>query len=179
MDFDFKSYLKKYFSGKSFKKLKILGRVKSIPWILGKNSFWTILVLIILTPIIGEALYYKYIYLSEKNNNIAPKQYVKFEEENYKYILKELEKRFGKIEGSSQSTPPPKAQQEASGPSPSPASEYITYTTSQGETLWGISQKFLGTGYRWKEIKKESGLSFTEEQAYQLLPVMKVLVPPK
>lgn len=43
------------------------------------------------------------------------------------------------------------------------ASEPIsdTYVTAQGDTLWGISKKFLGRGNRYKEIMRANGLTST------------------
>jgi LysM repeat protein len=47
-----------------------------------------------------------------------------------------------------------------------------TYTVKQGETLWGIAQKMLGSGARWKELQGYSG---TPEK----LPIGTVLTIPE
>jgi nucleoid-associated protein YgaU len=36
--------------------------------------------------------------------------------------------------------------------------EQLTHTVVKGETLWGLSRKYLGAGYKYKEIMKENGL---------------------
>lgn len=33
-----------------------------------------------------------------------------------------------------------------------------THTVREGETLWGISEKYYGTGYNWVDIEKENAL---------------------
>ncbi len=44
-------------------------------------------------------------------------------------------------------------------PSNYSASKYKLYTVQNGDTLWGIAQKLLGDGARYKEIKAFNGLS--------------------
>lgn len=36
--------------------------------------------------------------------------------------------------------------------------EQLTHVVVKGETLWGLSKKYLGAGYKYKEIMKASGL---------------------
>ena len=36
-----------------------------------------------------------------------------------------------------------------------------TYTVKRGDTLWGISRKYLGAGIRYKEIMELNGLKST------------------
>lgn len=41
------------------------------------------------------------------------------------------------------------------------AAEQQTYTTVQGDTLWKISAKFLGAGYKYRKIMKANGMKNT------------------
>ncbi len=42
-----------------------------------------------------------------------------------------------------------------------------TYTVKEGDTLWDLAAKFLGSGSRWKELGAQVGIT-TEEQAKRL-----------
>lgn len=50
-----------------------------------------------------------------------------------------------------------------------------TYTLKDGEGLWDVAVKYYGDGYKWVEIAKANNL--TEEQANQLGPGSKIIVP--
>ncbi len=56
-------------------------------------------------------------------------------------------------------TPKPKPVQPPSGK---------PYKIKAGDTLWGIAQRYLGNGSRWREIKKPNGSSFTDAEARKL-----------
>lgn len=46
-------------------------------------------------------------------------------------------------------------------PTTSENGSYTVYTTKDGDTLWGIAQRFLGKGIRYKEIMQLNGLKTT------------------
>lgn len=39
-----------------------------------------------------------------------------------------------------------------------PETEQLTHTVVKGETLWGLSRKYLGAGYKYKQIMQANGL---------------------
>jgi LysM repeat protein len=46
-----------------------------------------------------------------------------------------------------------------SAPAPAPTPAQTTYTVVPGDTLWGISEKFYGTGTRYNEIAQANGVA--------------------
>ena len=58
-------------------------------------------------------------------------------------------------------TPPP------TEPAPSPEDRY-EYTIQSGDTLSAIAERELGDANRWRDIQKEDGSTFTEEEATNL-----------
>ena len=46
-----------------------------------------------------------------------------------------------------------------------------TYTVKRGDTLWGIAQKYLGSGSKWIEIKKANNLSSDLIKPGQILKI--------
>jgi len=52
-------------------------------------------------------------------------------------------------------------------------------TVGAGETLWGIAQRELGAGARWKELKTPGGKTFTEAEARRLKIGQQLIIPPK
>lgn len=50
---------------------------------------------------------------------------------------------------------------------------YFVYTVKKGDTLWTISQKYLGSGYKYKEIKDLNALNSDMIYAGQTLKVPK------
>lgn len=48
---------------------------------------------------------------------------------------------------------------------------YTTYTVKKGDTLWGISQKLLGKGSRYKEIRSLNGLKSDTIRTGQVLKI--------
>lgn len=57
------------------------------------------------------------------------------------------------------------------GKSPATTAENQTYTVKKGDTLWQISQKYLGKGSRYKEIKALNGLKSDIIQVGQVLKI--------
>lgn len=55
--------------------------------------------------------------------------------------------------------------------SPAPTAENQTYTVKKGDTLWAISQKYLGKGSRYKEIKALNGLKSDIIRVGQVLKI--------
>ncbi|MBI4783257.1 MAG: S8/S53 family peptidase [Oscillatoriophycideae cyanobacterium NC_groundwater_1537_Pr4_S-0.65um_50_18] len=47
----------------------------------------------------------------------------------------------------------------------------------QGDTLWDVAQKQLGSGDRWRELRKADGSPFTEQEASQLQVGTSVQIP--
>ena len=47
----------------------------------------------------------------------------------------------------------------APAPAPTPEASETTYTVVSGDTLWGISEKFYGTGTRYNEIAEANGVA--------------------
>ena len=48
---------------------------------------------------------------------------------------------------------------------------YISYTVVKGDTLWGISTEYLGTGTRYKEIMEANGLFTSSLKVGQVLKI--------
>ena len=48
-----------------------------------------------------------------------------------------------------------------------------TYVVKQGDTLWGIAKKYLGSGYKWPKIAELNGISGTLIRIGQVLQIPK------
>lgn len=62
----------------------------------------------------------------------------------------------------------------AQTPTTSDTADSTKYVVKQGDTLWSLSQKFLGRGNRYREIMKANGLKNTV-----LRPGMALTIPPR
>ncbi|WP_404790450.1 S8 family serine peptidase [Altericista sp. CCNU0014] len=74
----------------------------------------------------------------------------------------------------------PRSQRPESNPGSSPSRS--TQPTGQitirrGDTLWEIAERNLGSGTRWRELRKPDGSSFTERDARRLQPGESVRLP--
>ncbi len=56
-------------------------------------------------------------------------------------------------------------------PTPVKDEKVDTYTVKRGDTLWGIAQKYLGSGSKWIEIKKANNLSSDLIKPGQILKI--------
>lgn len=80
-----------------FKKIFNIIKFKKVPWILGLHAFWIILILIFVDFSIGGYLFYKYIFLVEKEE-IKIITSLKFKKTIYEKILKEWETKNQRFE---------------------------------------------------------------------------------
>ncbi|MEQ8971621.1 MAG: S8 family serine peptidase, partial [Coleofasciculus sp. C1-SOL-03] len=60
---------------------------------------------------------------------------------------------------------------------PARPGEQQQYIIKSGDTLWGIAQRYLNDGSRWREITKADGSTFTEAEATRLQVGMSVYLP--
>jgi len=60
---------------------------------------------------------------------------------------------------------------------PARPGEQQQYIIKSGDTLWGIAQRYLNDGSRWREITKADGSTFTEAEATRLQIGMSVYLP--
>jgi len=166
-----------------FKTEKIKQFFKKTPRVLGEHSFLTFFGLLLIALILGGLIFYKYSFLAGNEKPEVSEQPLKFKEETYQEVLKvwqEREKEFKEIDLKEYQDPFEEIKKEL----PSPALEEIQeiseaelYIISQGETLWELAEKYLGSGERWREIKTESGQPFTESSA-EVIPIGQRLIIP-
>ena len=57
------------------------------------------------------------------------------------------------------------------------APEMITHKVQEGETLWAIAKKYLGSGTRWKELLKPEGKPFSAAEAKKLQVGQEIKIP--
>ena len=82
--------------------LKILTvKTKKILWILGLRAFLLILFLVFIDFIIGSFIFYKYVFLAEKEEPKITKNILKFDDKTYQEVLGELQTREQSSKGSS------------------------------------------------------------------------------
>jgi len=178
-----------------FKTEKIKLILKNLPLFLGEHAFLTFLGLLVLALLFCSLIFYKYSFLAEKQQLEVFGEPFQFEEEAYRRVLdtwQEKEERFdqadlkeypdlfreieeaGEGQEEEEELPPPEPGTEET----QEISETELYIISKGETLWELAEKYLGSGYRWKEIKDENGQIFTEGSA-EVIPVGQKLIIPK
>lgn len=66
-------------------------RTRKTLWALGLNAFWLILFFVILDVILGGLIFYKYVFLAEREEFKVEESIVKFNEEVYQKVLVELQ----------------------------------------------------------------------------------------
>jgi len=76
----------------------ISSNIKKIPWFLGRYAFVAILILIAIDMILGAVLFYKYIYLVEKNQPQVTESPATFKKDVYQEILKDWQERSQKLQ---------------------------------------------------------------------------------
>ena len=171
-----------------FKNLtRRMSRIKKLPWIFGMHAFLTLLVLILLTLILGALIFYKYNVLIKKEEPKVIEKPLQLEEKTYQKIVSEWQKREKRFIEASQKeySDPFREKEEELNNSNSETNhtnntdneETLIYSVVEGETLWDIAQRYLGSGHRWNEITTETGGTFTDYSAEVLQPGQKLIIP--
>ena len=70
-----------------------LSKIRKIPWKLGMNAFWFILIIILLEILFGEFLFYKHVILKNTEEPEIINVSTKFRENTYESVLKEMKQR--------------------------------------------------------------------------------------
>jgi hypothetical protein len=79
---------------KILQRIKIgLASTKKILWVVGRHAFLAVLILIFLNVILGGFLFYKYIYLAEKESMAVDTPAFQFDENSYQKVLIQWESR--------------------------------------------------------------------------------------
>jgi len=162
---------------------KITDPLKKLPRIFGEHAFLTFLGLLLIALILGALIFYQYSFLVEKTKPKVVEKLLKFKEETYQEVLKAWqgrEREFKEIDLKEYQNPFREIKKELPVPpleEIQEISETELYIISQGETLWELAEKYLGSGERWREIKTESGQSFTESSA-EVIPIGQRLIIP-
>jgi len=164
---------------------KITDPLRKLPRILGEHTFSTFLGLLLIALILGALIFYQYSFLVGKTKPEIFEKPLKFKEETYQEVLKiwqGREKEFKEIDLKECQDPFSETKKESPVSAPEEIqeiSETELYIISQGETLWELAEKYLGSGERWREIKTESGQPFTESSA-EVIPIgQKLIIPLK
>lgn len=72
---------------------RYISKIKKIPWILGRDAFLFVLIFILLDIIFGEFLFYKHVLLVNIKEPEIVNTPIKFQENVYQSVLKELQIR--------------------------------------------------------------------------------------
>ena len=87
---------------------------------------------------------------------------------------------FSNVESGSSSTAPepqPEFEEEyvSQGPERVEQPEPLVHTVERGDTLWGIAERYLGEGRRWREIHKANDELIDDPDRIQ--PGMEIVIP--
>jgi len=162
---------------------KLVVKIKKLLWILAEHAFFSFLVFCLFILILGGLIFYKYSILVERKDPEILEKTFQFEEKVYQEILEEWvgrEEEFKKasekehsdpFQGPEEETPMTETENDEEEP--------LIYFILEKETLWGLADRYLGSGKRWREITNEKGEIFTENAAEILQPGQKLIIPPK
>jgi len=76
----------------SISKIVVI-KAKKIIWTLGLHAFLVIIFLIIVDFILGNIVFYKYVFLAEKETPTTEKNVLRFDDKTYQEVLKKLQER--------------------------------------------------------------------------------------
>ena len=86
----------------------LAAKTKKILWILGLHAFLLILFLVFVDFILGSFIFYKYVFLAEKEEPKVTENILKFDDKAYQEVLGELQAREqGNEESSAANQPNP------------------------------------------------------------------------
>lgn len=74
-----------------------LANAKKILWIIGRRAFAVVLILILIDILLGGFLFYKYIFLAEKEKPNVDGAYFRFDDDSYQKILTQWQSRDQKL----------------------------------------------------------------------------------
>lgn len=171
--------------------VKQVAKIKKIPWVLAEHVFLTFLIFFFFVLILGGFIFYKYSILMEKEEPEVLGKVFQFEEKVYQEVLKEWQKRekrfnetlekeysdpFREIEKETPANSIPEINHNEKEPY---EKELSIHFVLEGETLWEIAERYLGSGERWKEITDENDNTFSTYTAEVLQPGQKLIIPPE
>ena len=175
------------FSSVSKEVLKQKRNVKKIVWWVGENTFLSLLIFISLSLFLGSAVFYKYSFLVEMREYKIIEKPLQFEEKNYGEVLRTWEIKGENFkEANKKEYRNPFQKEDLEEEIQEEEGEFITkedepqsliYTVVRGDNLWDLATKYLGTGFRWREITDTDGNSFPDWRAEFLRIGEELLIP--
>ncbi len=152
-------------------------KAKKIIWFLGEHTFLTILLSILLGLFLAGIVFYKHSFLAQKEQPQVSKTTIRFKERTYQEVLnywQQKKERFKEIKEREYQNPFLLGEEEEEE-----STEPLTYTVIRGDNLWNLAEKYLGTGFRWKEITDIEGNTFSTYTARVLQPSQNLIIPPE
>jgi len=141
-----------------FKTEKIKRFLKKLPGALGKRAFLTFLGLLFLSLTLGSLVFYKYSFLTAKEEAKISGESIQFKEELYQQISErwqEREKRFKGADSKEYFDPFQGVKKEASGPNETSTPETEEEKTTEGEEPTEGEESTRGEGST-NEVNSES-----------------------